>query len=507
MRKTRPQIIKVFIAILLIILGILIIMLPYIYNDYRFLLGGDSGAYVAELNKYIQSEAVKLPISFWNEPQLFIMLKGVNLFTNLESRELYLFFQAISIALLVFLLINIGKINLSDKNIYLGLVFIISSNILSELFFQAFYRQILGTIFFLTILYYLGKFEKDEENNKLAILVIIFSVALLITHRAISLIYFILLMIITIKYFVIKDRNRGIKIIKIAIMSLLLSSPYYILDLSTNFKVLEDTLTNSYNGIFTYSQHYSGKSFIQETQNLNPFVSYFFSEILIVSITLLSMLVLLYYDPKKAKSFLITVIILLLWTSLSFVFSNRLIVILHIFLCLLFVNTILKGWNLRTYKVLLFLIVVLLTITAVNYVKNKSPYIDNDTPGLDYIENNILINDSFIIAPRPIQVILGQLGYMTPMTYEKIGKNNKEWMDLTDEFFIYGPTNSTIIKEYIPLNKEVYIIIWDWYTKKPINDETYEVIDPLEWDNYDSLENKYVSDSGFIRIYKYNNSS
>ena len=230
-------------SIVLIILIInIILFLPYLFKDYNFLIGSDSGKYTHELNNYLNGESYKNTISIWEEPGMYIFLENISLFITQNPFYLFLIYQIICGSLIIlFSFIIISKFQKSTSASLIAGFLVGTSVIYLNSFFHGFYRQQLGIVFSLIIIFILENYELSKKNMVMGSVLFGF---LLITHRATALILFIVLFLYGAYCIFKKENNKCKKIYFLMGLSILVSLPYYLINLGSNITMLKDSIYN-----------------------------------------------------------------------------------------------------------------------------------------------------------------------------------------------------------------------------------------------------------------------
>ena len=489
--KNKEKILGISLILSLLII-FFILFLPYIAFDYNLLIGSDAGSYVHELDNYLSGGEYKNIISLWHEPMMYVLLQQLFLFTGLSEFSLYLCLQALCVILsslfLYLLLKNLKKRNYSA----LATILVFTSSITLAAFFHAFYRQLIAIPFFILTIYIMSL--RNKKYNYILIPIVAF---ILMTHRGIGLLTIIIMIVnlFLINKFKKEDIKNNLLIIGLA---LLFSTPFYFLNLKMNWIIFKDFINNSLSNFFGYDRENAGRSVVEGIKNINPLIDYIKKYFILFLVGISGII----KNGRGNILLIMTSLVLIIWTVGSFVFSNRLIIILNI---LIIIYAIIAIDNISKKKIKIILLAALIIssiLLSINYSIDKRPYMDKNTPGTEYLLENIPRENTFIIAPRSLQVSLSQWGYKVPMTDDKINYEGKIWMERTDNFFINGPNTIESLLEDISENSETYVLFTQWYTKNPMGDDLNSNIKLEEWDSSKKLNIEYSSENGIVRIYK-----
>ena len=334
----------------------------------------------------------------------------------------------------------------------------------------------------------------NKKYNYILIPIVAF---ILMTHRGIGLLTIIIMIVnlFLINKFKKEDIKNNLLIIGLA---LLFSTPFYFLNLKMNWIIFKDFINNSLSNFFGYDRENAGRSVVEGIKNINPLIDYIKKYFILFLVGISGII----KNGRGNILLIMTSLVLIIWTVGSFVFSNRLIIILNI---LIIIYAIIAIDNISKKKIKIILLAALIIssiLLSINYSIDKRPYMDKNTPGTEYLLENIPRENTFIIAPRSLQVSLSQWGYKVPMTDDKINYEGKIWMERTDNFFINGPNTIESLLEDISENSETYVLFTQWYTKNPMGDDLNSNIKLEEWDSSKKLNIEYSSENGIVRIYK-----
>ena len=513
---------KLVIMLVLLIVLILIVFLPYTLNQYRFLIGFDSGLYLFETQKYLDNQGnIMDTISLWNEPGLFILTMVLNLFID----NLFLSYK-LSIYLFLFLIsvisFLISKKLTGNMNISLLVMLLMTTSLIQVNSFYLFLlKQIISFIVFLFFIYILNQeLEKYNDLSYYSIfLLVLFSSFILFTHRAISFLWVLYLMFNLIYYLYKRNYHISKKLLIILILPFIIVSPYYLKIIWLQFKIFSDFITLSLGSIFSsnVNRDIVGVSIVKGGTIQNPLINYLSLGGIVTVISLIG-LVLVLVNGKKIKiklDFLFLTIILIVFTIFKFNFSNRFILNLDFFMIIfsgayiyyINMNGHYKSW----IKVILTsLLITFLIVSSFNLAYSKKPYITHNMEGIGFINNNIPINNSLVFAPDYIDVILAQEGYETVISYYPLrydinsnAMDDKLWVR-NDNFLVEGHNNLSLINDYNLSDKNIYVIFGTWNVNNPLPSSDNKKTIPLEdWDNSLYFEKIYEGNSEVFRIYKY----
>ena len=423
----------------LFILILLIYNIPLILNNYKLLIGFDSGEYVYELIKYNNGDYIN-SVTRWQEPGIYIFLNHFKLITGLNTLDLFKFVNIFFILLLMInFIILLNKIKIDKEWIPISILITFLSLISISFYFMSFFRQFFATILFIFIIYLM---EEKKFNLTYSVLMGIILGMIFISHRGISLIVF--LFIFTSIFFGIIKREKIWKFYLFSIfLAFILSLIYFLPSFLDQISILSDSIRLSLSSLFSYNRIVGGRSLISDSGNINPFVDYLFSQTYIILFGFIGILV--YLKNKKAKNIHLIILILFLWIIFSFNFSNRLTANFN-FIILLFSPLLFININNKYIKIMsVFFISILLIISSVQLSELKRPYFNSNFGGEEFIDNDIPTNNSLIIAPDYIQTMLMQKGFEPPIRNDILNGIHLLGLQKSDDFLLTGFNNLSLI--------------------------------------------------------------
>jgi hypothetical protein len=494
----KSNIISTLIVFLFIVTNIFLRIFPYLFYEYDFLIGFDSGKYQSELVDKISVSPET--VDLWVEPGLNTNLYALILLTNISASDIYRYVLPILFSITFVIMIFLISKRYSNTNIgYISsLVFFTTSPILLNSTFDSFYRQILASLLFMAFLYIVEPIYQSLKIQRSTILLLsIMGAGIIFTHRAISLLYVLSLGVLFIRFF-IYQRSGCFKIILIGFGSILLSLPYLLQILQENILVVRDTIQMSVQGTA------GGERVIKTlSREDNQIVGYIKNYDLSAVFIILSVILSLY----KRQIYFVTLIMLLLIVYIlgKATFSNRYIFNLELIFVISigFIFTYL-GQVLQRKLVLLFLIVYFLItcMTTIQISNTRKPYVPYRTESISWVENNINPNNSIIVAPAPLATIFTSMGYSTSI-YEiplKVGQKDQR-IPQTEEILLYGHQDLRHLHNLTNTTDNVYIIFGEWYLYNPLS-RIEQNISLSDWEQSSYFEKIYEGDGYIYRIYK-----
>lgn len=490
---------------------------PYFYEDNQFLIGFDSGSYSLESIKYLySSDKIIESISLWNEPALFVtMLPLVHLTSSIKlSFIAIMWVYLFSLALFVFAITR--RLTKNEAVSYIAAILFLTSVMQLNSIYQFFLKQMVSTILLMSFIFILTKFnEKAIPDKRKFVLLLIISIGIIFSHRAISLLWLITIIILLAYEIRLRNYKEAKLFSLLAIAALVISLPYQLIIVKEQIIIATDFVTNSITSLLSGSllRENVGDSLTKGVKTVNPLVDYIFYAKIIPLFGLLGLVISIKSKLyKKFPEIFILSIILVLFCLMKFTFSNRFILNLDVFLILLSALALINILSIpkkRLKIMFVFLLITLMITLSFNILSAKNSYIKQNLDGVEFISNNVTKNNSIIFAPDYIQVTLAQMGYYGAQYEDNLQINlsdgSYDWQALqkSDNFLIEGYNNLSIIEEYNLSNKEVYVIFGEWdVAHKLPRANSEQPINLTGWDESEYYERIYSGNKEIYRIYK-----
>lgn len=488
------------ILLLFISINIFLRVYPYVVYKYDFLIGFDSGKYVDDFRNSDSTSLDK--IDLWVEPGLNTNLTVLNALVNLNPQLYFKYLLpslfAIYSVLLVFLFSR--RHNKSSIAYITSLIFFTTSPILLNSTFDSFYRQILATMIYLTFLYFIEPSIKNSQINLRTIIVsAILGAGIIMTHRAIALLFVITLFFIFWSIFR-KNKKESIKIAVLLLIALSLSSIYWLTIIKDNILILRDTL------LFSFEGNSGGERVIKSlTRDDNQILGYIINYAFPASLIILSLIV--SFVRRKFPLLFILSSFLILYIYFKATFANRFLFNLELFFAIL-IGSLFVGLNETIGKKMISILITVYFVTSFIYsiaiINARQPYIPKKTSSLEWLEKNIDADTSLIIAPAPLATIFTSIGYKTSI-YEfplKIGQKDDR-IPKTELFLLNGDSDITLIKSLPTKYKNVYVVIGEWYLHNPLS-RIDKSISLTKWEESKYFSEIYEGDGYIYRIFRLN---
>ncbi len=490
---------------------------PYIFHNYRFLIGFDAGAYQFEANRYLNSSSKLIDtILIWDEPGLFVITSYLSNVLGVSIRDTFIVLILLSLLLLSFFTFIFMRY-LSESNVValLSSFLVLTSSVQLGGLYKFFLKQIFAFLLFIIFILFLNKSFKEKNRLSLFILLTILSSFILFTHRAISLLW-ILVILFHLALFIFKKNASKVKfILGFSILAVFLIFPYVYLTFNLQVKILYEYIINSLHSFF-YSEGLRdvvGDSLVRSSGVDNPLVNYFISGSAYFVFGLLGLINII-ADKKHEKFYSMVFIMLLLSliAGLKFGFGARFILNLDLFLIffagLYFSKSLFNKPS--TFTILSVFFLISLSITSmVLFSSVKAPYLTRNLEGIEFIRQNILKENALIFAPDYLQTILAQEGYLVPLNYGRLNKavgvGEENVLDLqeSDDFLLYGYENLSLLTKFHLENFHVYVIFGNWDIGKPLpRASSQETLDLKKWDNSRLFKTLYRGSNEIYRIYE-----
>lgn len=495
---------KILIYLLLIIsifISIFLKTFPYFYYKYEFLIGFDSGRYTYELINKTSSSLENLNI--WVEPGFNTNSVMINTYYPNDPSIYFKYILPIfiSVSLITIIFLYTKKITKSNIAGIASALYLSTSLIFLNATFDSFNRQIFGTIILLILLYFIDRtIEIRNMSTREIILFALLGAGIIITHRAITLLFLIVLGLVFLNFLVKKNFVAIKKLIIIFFISLFLSSIYWVPITSQNITVLKEAFHS------TANSKRSGERIIKETKREdNQIVGY----ITLIPTSVLVIVGLLYLFRNKNKEIITHFsLFLIAYVYLKITFSNRFLFNLDlVFAIIIGVGFYyLKSFYNKSLLVLLFTLMLLLNwTTSFNNSLNRKPYADFKTTSFKWAESS-LPEDALIFAPDALSTLFAQKNIKTSLNiYEvRIGSGDKDGAEITEDFLIFGHSDLSIVKKHFNNHKKIYVAFGQWHLTHPLP-RAREMISLESWDNSPYFEKVYTGDALIYRIYKLKN--
>jgi hypothetical protein len=485
--------------IISILIGVYLRISPYLINKYDFLIGFDSGKYVHD---FIYGTSTSISsLDFWVEPGFNTVANSLNSLIHLQPFILFMYilpsFLVINFCLISFLLVR----KLTDNSGYSVFAAFIAatSPVLLNGIFDSYYRQLFATIIFMAFLYFIINYVEGSLTPKYpALLFGLLGGGIIVTHRAITLLYGILL-IVCIAYAWKKNMLVDFKqLILSGIGALIFSAPYWIIIGASNLHVLTDAIHHS------GSAKSGGNTTLKNvTRSDNQILAYFKN----VFISIFAFLGILISIKRRGRLYVSFVILIVVYIGLKLTFANRFLLNLDLLLIPFIILAIAKISHSYSKSLAYCLIVALLTlqvITAVKISQARRPYILENDSSTIWFEKNIARGDTLIVAPDSLSTILASLGYDTAIyALPTNTKNDPDAKTIATEDFLingykHGATELDIgNKKY----SHIYVVVNSWYMNSP-QPHLGGVFPDSDWQTSHYAKIIYSSNKSISRVYE-----
>jgi hypothetical protein len=482
-----------------ILLAVLLKLLPYLLNNYEFLIGFDSGMYEKHFEERISTSIDNIDI--WVEPGLNTSLVSLNSLLNLSPQFYFKIFLPTFFSIyFVTSIFLIGRYySKSSVGGIISAFYFASSVIFLNATFDSFYRQIYSTAIFLVFVYFLDKyFIRESSNWKVNTVLSILAAGIIMSHRAITLLLFLSLFITGLILLKQKNKAKLKKLILYMLAAVSLSSVYLIPILGPNLIIMSETVKNSLNHSATGDRVI--KSLKRED---NQLVGYFYSNI----ISFVPFIGVVYMTLKNKFKFIgIFTITLLIYIATKLSFSNRFIFNLEIIFSIFIGVTcsyLLKGRRKHIAVACIMLFLIFNFLSTFNYSVQRKPYVPSSQGSLTWIKDNISKEDSLIIAPDAMSTILTQMGYKTAL-YEykvKLGSGGAD-IGVLMENYLTDPNNNESFLDNFRQYHNIYVATDYWNTIYPMQRANAPISTKI-WDSNSTFKKIYTSKDYVLDIYKY----
>ncbi len=491
-----------FILLLLsICIAFLLKELPYIVNNYPYLIGFDSGRYIYNLIHRTSTSINSIDI--WTEPGLNTMLVSLNSVVQLPPAVIYKVIMPLvsSITFPIIVFLYTKKITKSNIAGAYSSLFIATSTIFLNSTFDSFYRQMYSTIIFMVFLYFLQLiFIENAFKFKHIILLAILGAGIIVSHRGITILYVGSLFILFVKLF-IERKFRLLKyIVILGSISIMISSIYWLVILKDNLIVLKEAIINS------TKKNSGGERIIKTLKRSDNQIQGYISSISTSFLPILGVILL----TIKQKFNLLTLftIFLIVYIYFKATFSNRFLFNLELFMVVavgVVFHYMLKNFNRKILMILFSAIILLNLMDSINITYERKPYVIEETESTAWVKKNISLTNSIIFAPDALSTIFAQLGYTTAVNDFpiEIGSGKKDSATLAELFLTNGYKDVRLLKD-VHNYKFIYIVFGDWNITNPLP-RAKHTIDISMWDKSKYFERLYTGDPLIRRVYLYKN--
>jgi hypothetical protein len=483
---------------LLIVLTAIFKILPYATFNYYYLIGFDSGKYVYDLKYHSSTDLSQLDL--WSEPGLNINLTFFNSVANVDPIYVYKYFLPFFVSIFFIIMVYLFAKEITNSpfaGIYASIYLTISTVFLNSTF-DSYYRQIFGSIIFMMFLFYAYKaYRNSNMSLKYAILLGTLGAGIIVSHRAITLLFFIILFILFILYTFNRKFSLYKYILVIMVSSLIMSSAYWLVILNQNLIVLKEAVFLSVGG------KSGGNSTIKQlARNDNQLLGYLTT----IPLSFLPFISLFYITLKKRIHILTSfIIIFLIYIYFKQIFANRFLFNLEILFSIIigvYLYSLQKILNSKVFIIISCLMLTFGIIFVINSSIKRRPYLDNKTASIVWIENNIDPKKSIFFAPDALSTILTQAGYDTTLyKYPIVLGSGVDPITITEIAIVHSCEDPSLINGKFNKNIDVYIAFDKWNIFNPMP-KTQEKIPLDKLDNCPLYEKIYTGDSYIQRIYK-----
>lgn len=485
---------------------VLFFLSQYLFFDYDFLTGYDTGIYVLELNKYLWAPFYKEIQSFYQELGALSLLSGWSFIVNVDqSIDIYRFFMIFLSSLQILVLFAIFRRLLIFKiwlTLAITMIFVFSSVSVNH-FYLFIFRQFSTTTFVWVIIL-------------LTLIIKPFSIRTLLLGYFLWIIFFFhkgtsSLVLPLIWFYILLSRGKIFDKMKYGFYIFFVAFLIYLPYLINYYQILVATVKDFFsmsidNASWPYNQQ-TWVSFI--TWKVTAYKSTFFQKVFLED-RLFGLVNILLLSKLKKIRLLRKNLLMLMWWFLLFVlfffdfnFSSRSTHFIFLAVCSLIAVV-------PVSYVIISLLLFSFVIDSVPNIIQKVPYLEERSdPGVQRLLTTIDKENSLIIALGSDNNIPAQLGYTTLdyiSTFDVFYRKNF----LLDPTFQKLPTKIFALwyKEFVPLpeffqDKNIYIIIG---THKQIK-FGYETVDLVpSWENSIYAEKIFSAPSSkrikYVYLYK-----
>jgi hypothetical protein len=486
----------IFLALLSsVIIATYLKVFPYIQNHYDFLIGFDSGKYVYDLI-YLTSTGTT-NIDLWVEPGFNTFLASLN--TSLAIDPIFLFQYILPLVISVYFCVIIylltKSIIKSTFESVLSTFFFATSPIFVNAFFDSYYRQLFATMIFMAFLYFINKTVIQKEiSGKTIVLSALLGAGIIMSHRAISLLYILTIAICYCLFFIHNKKIVQKEFFLSFLVALILSSVYWIFIVLPNLTILKDSVLLSLEG------KSGGERIIKSLERSDNQIIGYLKSIGTSFLPFIGALFLLI--KKRLYPFTYLVVLLIFYIFFRAIFANRFMLNLDLLfavssgVAIFFLN---QKFNRLIVYFIAFSIIILNFLYSYDIAAKRIPYIPHKTASVTWVETNIPRDGTLIFAPDALSTILTSMGYRTT-TYEFPLKGETQ-ITKTEDFLIFGHQDLTIIDYDFSKFNNVYVIFGDWNIYNPFI-RTNRTIPIAKWDNSQYAVKLYEGDAYIKRVYK-----
>lgn len=496
--KKNKRIIYIYILLgASIICSVFLKLLPYILYNHDFLIGFDSGKYIYDMVYKLSTNPFL--INLWVEPGLNTNLIIIDTVINKDPIFYYKIMLPVLVSINLILVIYLLTVKLTNSpliGVFSSFYFSISS-IFLNVTFDSYYRQLIGTIIFMVLFYFIDKtYKTGRMELRYIIMFIILGAGIIISHRAVSMLYIILWLMLFFHALIKKNFIISKQLLAILIASMALASIYWVSILKDNITVIKDTFIMSLSG-----QH-GGATQIKVLKRIdNQLVGY----LTLLPTAFFSVLGIFYLIlRRKFNLFTIFTAFLLVYIMVKATFSNRFLINLEILFSIsagVFLFYLNKHFSKKLLISIAIISLVLNFTYSANISINRKPYISIKTDSIQWIEKNIDKKTSLIIAPDALATILGQLGYRASIYEYKPKPNGIDSLQYTEDFLISGYEDTVLLQDMSDEFDNTYVILSDWNIKNPLT-KTGIILPLEEWDSSPLFEKMLESDDSVRRVYR-----
>ena len=459
------------ILIALFLLSLTIRTIPNLANSTDFEVGFDTGIYQFLTEKYASHETYPYlntyPVLSENEdtyfallmePGVFLLFGVISKITGIDGLSLYfVFLQIITTLIFSIIIFHIsyklfGNYKVALISIFLFAVSYFQFNSLNE----SFYKQLFATFLLLMSLVYYSKL-KNEKSFYLIILISLLGSAIFIIHKGIFFLFFLLTLFLFIFSLYKKDKFVIKAIFSICLIFLLITSAYLI----NNFELNKRFFIDSVDKLYSTNDLGASPSKLKGL-TIPPLLSY------ILEISFLTIFAIQGFaymkNKKKAYLFISFVSILLFLIITEFMFSKRFLYTFDIFVIIfssagLFI--FLRRFNKKLIALTIFLVALILIISALDFQMSKKPYIFRDDGGLKWLNDNVSKNESIIFAPDYIATSLKKYGFHVSIYDDRLAGEGSDYFVNTELFLAEAHDNISLLYEN-NISEDVYVIWGNW---------------------------------------------
>jgi len=459
------------------------------------------------------------------EPALFV---DAGFILRIAGTDLHAFFRYYLPILVSILTVPVAYVigkRLTGSN-YAGIaaaVLFAVSNLQIEAVNESYYKQLFSMVVLFGAIYGLDRYLQGQDKRYLLPSVLAAG-SLFYYHRPASMTFF-LLMLVLIGFCVLRKKWKTVlSVLKITLLSLVVSLPAVLprweIELDYFYSFLTGTLKRV--GMLGTSEGriYGGGAI--------PAILQGFDYVLAGYVLIFAPLVILaayscynLWKKKESLLFVAFAVLLLAYVGLWFYFGNRIIFELDLLAALLaahglFVLVPIVARNrgnvgLRKKATVAIILSVFLAVASLGFVyqSDKMPYIVNNLEGVEWIDDNVGMNDSVIFAPAYLSSNLIQKGYRVAtwdytLTY---GQERPEY--IAEEFMTKAPSNITYVRSFLDSHPEfsdlrIFVLWGDVDLRQPLP-RSGQFIPFGEYEESPWFELSYEGRDEILRIYEFMN--